>query len=413
MRISNARWIDDEGRLTRGCVEMSAGRLSLEPGSTGLGDVDAAGGLVLPGLIDAHTHLRTPGQEHKEGVERGTQAALIGGVTTVLDMPNDVPPTASPAALAAKEAAYRAGARCHWGHHYCAVPGGPRVSPDRIGAAKLYMARSSSSLDGTPAATAVEAILESWPRVVVHAEDERLFRPREAQHHLARPRESIVAALATLEEAMRAVDACPRVVLAHASTAEEVAWAQRMKDDGFDLWVETCPHYLHLAREELSHYALYKVNPPIRTRTDRRVLREALADGTIDLVSTDHAPHTPAEKASGKPPSGIAGIEWLAPLLLKLVDERVLTWERMAEVLAAPAACYGLTDRGVLRDGAIADLAVLRRGPGLTRVITGAASRPYAHLDLGWEVAATCVAGALAWDGTDFHDTHTATGVYA
>lgn len=397
MRIANARWLEPEGRWNAGAIEIVEGRLHLCPGDDGPGDLDAGPCMVLPGLIDGHTHLREPGQEHKEGIDSGTRAALAGGVTTVLDMPNDKPPTCTAEALAAKKALYRQKSRVNWGLHLMAVPGGAEVDPTTIPAAKLYMARSSS-VAGLTAREQVEEVLSTWPAVIVHAEDERCFCADE-RHHRARPRESVVSALATLTEVIQGLERRPRVILAHAATAEEVDWLRSMKANGYDVWGETCPHYAFLTEADYEREPpLYQVNPPIRALSDLLAVRQGLADGAIDFLHTDHAPHTQAEKGSEHPPSGIAGIEWLAPLAMRLVHEGVLTWERYAQVTAArAAACYRMTDRGGIREGAWADLALVRVGTDQGRVVTRAGTRPYAHVQMEHTVAATLVNGHVAY----------------
>jgi dihydroorotase len=143
-----------------------------------------------------------------------------------------------------------------------------------------------------------------------------------------------------------------------------------------------------------------QVNPPLRTADDRAAVREAMADGTIDFVSSDHAPHTPAEKASSDPPSGIPSLEWMMPLLLHFVETGILTWKRFLDVTCTAATtCFGIRGRNGIIPGGEADLAVVgpRIARGAGRIVTRAGYAPFAHLDLRWSVHATVVNGHIMW----------------
>jgi len=365
--------------------------------------LDATGLKVLPGAIDAHTHLREPGQEHKEGIERGTWAALLGGVTTVLDMPNNVPPIDSQGALERKRDLFRQKAQVNWGLHVQAPFAG---SAARTASAKVYLAQSSS----LPAvrAQALSQILRAHRRVSIHAEDESRFLPASAfldrrSHHLQRPREAVVSALAAVEQALLSLAPArrPRVVLCHMSTREEVAWLERVKSLRWDVWGETCPHYWRLTeRDYLREGPRLKVNPPLRTDADAQAILEAVGGGTIDFVSTDHAPHTPQEKQDeAGAPSGIPSVEWYLPLVLELFDQGHIGWPRLLELTCANAArCYGIRGRGAIAEGMAADLVLVRKGPRpgpKPRPVTGAGYDPYPAQRYAFQVEATVVNGAL------------------
>ncbi len=410
MLLTRARYLTGAGRWEGGTLEIRGDRLA-SPASADAEAIttevlDVRDRLVLPGAIDAHTHLRCFAQEYKGGVANGSRAALRGGVTTVLDMPNDEPPVTDAERLERKREVFRRECRVHWGLHVHA-PFAVGAEPGPHAAAKIYMARASS----VPALSEpgdLRQALARHPLVAVHAEDETCFADpgptaeRAHDHHLRRPRRAVQSALAKLKAALRSLAEAkrPRVVLCHASTADDVAWLREMKDGGFDVWGETCPHYLLLSAEDYEREgAALKVNPPLGTADDSAALRGALADGTIDFLSTDHAPHAPAEKALGAAaPSGIAGIEWYLPIVVHLVEQGVLGWERAWEAIGARAReCYGLRRSFGLASDAPADLVVLARGAPQGPVVTRAAYQPYAGVDLGWHVEATFVGGALAY----------------
>ena len=223
-------------------------------------------------------------------------------------------------------------------------------------------------------------------------------------HHLQRPRAAVAAALKSIETAWRKVPAKarPRLVIAHCSTVEEVEWTARMKRLGHDVWAETCPHYfLFTERDYLARGSRLQVNPPLRSEEDRVAIFEAVKNGGIDFVSTDHAPHLPAEKAGRNPPSGIAGIEWLGPILLTLAKRGELSWKRYLEVAGQNAArCFGIADRGGIREGAWADLAFIEAGKNAKgaaeQIVTRAAWHPYGNFEFSARVRATMVNGKTA-----------------
>jgi dihydroorotase len=410
LTLKNGRWLDAHGVWREGPLVVRDGRVRLgvlpDPGD---GVVDAAGGLIFPGGVDAHTHLREPGQEYKEGIVNGTRAALVGGVTTVLDMPNNVPPITSADRLAAKASLFRACSRVNWGLHVQA----PVDATDSLGphaSAKVYMAKSSS-LQALRDVGVLRDVFSSHRRVSIHAEDEARFvspgqlGPR--SHLEARPVEAVVSALRLVQEALAATPEArrPRLVLCHVSTGYEVEWLARAKAEHLDVWGETCPHYLLLDQDDYRRQGpRLKVNPPLRSEADVAAVRRGLADGSIDFVSSDHAPHTVAEKADEVgAPSGIAGIEWFLPAILSLVDGGVISLRRAVEVSsAASARCYGLQGRGVIEEGAWADLAVLRRRARTHPICTRAAYGPFAQGTLAWCVEATVVSGRLAYRADSF-----------
>lgn len=419
MRILNATWVERAGNEIQGEIDIAGGRLSLHPGrrsSHSEGETfDASTFTIYPGMVDPHVHFREPGIEHKEGIDNGTRCALAGGVTTILEMPNTVPPCSTPEALAHKTALYKQKSLVHWGLHYQATTE-PQVAPaGPIASAKIYMAKSS--VDGAVVdEDALVRIFTTFSRVAVHAEDETKFchgiaptpgQRADRMHHIVRPKEAIVAALGKLERALARVKTPPRLVLCHAGTSEEVAWVKQMKQSGFDVWAETCPHYFLLTQDDYVKIGNdLKVNPPLRAEEDREAVLEGLAMGIIDFVATDHAPHTPEEKAQANAPSGIASIECVLPLLLEVVGDARLPRERFIDACVARASeCYGIPHRDGIRDGNVADLVFLAKGPPKARdVLTKARTHPYLATTFRQHVAATMVGGVFKFaDGAFPH----------
>ena len=424
MLLKNATWLTPRGELMTGTITIRGGiieRLSeMPPIDVHVGTVvDSLGLLVLPGLIDPHVHLREQGEEYKEGIANGSLAAAVGGVTTLLDMPNNRPPCSSDELLREKKELFRAKSLTNWGLHVEAVSHRPPVSNTAIASAKVYMAKSSLN-PPIHDREALAWIFRRYGRVTVHAEDETLFLPSvkstndphdtplasgsALHHHVVRPRQAVRSALAKIQEAYESLipENRPRLVLCHIATIEELQWVSSMKNRGYEIYAETCPHYWTFTEHDyLERGTVLKVNPPLRTADDRQAVVEALTAGDIDFVSTDHAPHTRTEKADPQnPPSGVAGIEWLMPLLLQLVDEGVVGWQRFAQLGCENAArCYDIIGRDGVRVGNAADLVLVEKAPFRRTqslpIITRAAINPYDSALFGYRVFATIVNGSI------------------
>jgi dihydroorotase len=406
--VTNARWLNPDGKFDEGYIVISSGRISKlgrgrEPDAGS--SVDARGMTVLPGSIDSHTHFREPGQMYKEGIWNGSRAALKGGVTTVLDMPNNKPPCNTLKRLEEKKNRFTRKCLVNWGLHVEASGAGNVPPSSSCASAKIYMAKSSASRPLTDVA-ALAAVFSRYRIISIHAEDETKFIRNIKTHHIARPKEAIASALEKIESAYESTpeNVRPRVVLCHISTSMEVDWLAGMKRKGADIWGETCPHYLFFTQDDyLTGGSQYKVNTPLREESDRRAVIKALAEGPIDFLSTDHAPHTPAEKASADPPSGIASIEWYQQLLLHLVDKGRLSWKRFHEVSSAnAAACYEIESRGEILEGNWADLTAVSdiRDPSPSLrddIITKAAFNPYGGFDFKKEVVTVLVNGNVCY----------------
>lgn len=272
--------------------------------------------IKLPGLIDPHVHLREPGATHKEDFDSGTCAALAGGVTLVLAMPNTRPPVCDAAALDLALEAARAKARCDYAQFVGAGPGNAEAAAalaGRAAALKMY-------LDATFGELRLDDMslwrphFEAYPRelpIVVHSESR-----------------SMAAALLFAALYERPVH------IAHISLREEVLLIRAAKERGLRVTCEVCPHHLFLSRDDLpavsgGHPGRGEVRPRLASREDVAALWDNL--DVIDCFATDHAPHTLAEKDSGDPPPGFPGLETLLPLLLSAVDEGRLTLTQIIE----------------------------------------------------------------------------------
>jgi dihydroorotase len=342
--------------------------------------MDAGGLFVLPGAIDGHVHFREPGLEHKETWLTGSRAAVHGGVTTVLEMPNTVPPTRTMTDAQVKLAMADRASCCDFGIFGLVDREGSARADELISSGlvvglKVFLGPSTGAL-AAPQDDELVRVLRlaagAGLRTAFHAEDAAVL-DREALH--VRHRSDALAHLdarpAEAEE--RAIDHACRLLgragaaghILHLSSAEGVTAVRRWRASGLDLTCEVTPHHLLIGRHDYDRLGgQIKVNPPVRGEHHAQELLAALVDGTIDCVASDHAPHAPNEKAADdirQVEAGVAGVETLLPLILTLVDAGRLSFERMVAVTSAgPARCWGLgPSKGSLEPGADADLVLV------------------------------------------------------
>jgi dihydroorotase (multifunctional complex type) len=363
--LCNGNIVTGEG-VTRGDMLIEGEQIvAVAPGlagdAPGVRQIDLAGLAVLPGLIDVHVHLREPGGEHKEDLTTGTCAALAGGVTTVFAMPNTNPPITSAAAFYDIMARAAAKAVCDYGFYVGATPDNAaeaaRLADQAVGL-KMYIGSSTGTLlvDQLPAQI---AHFEAYPAdriIAVHAEDEAAV-----QHYAARGqrRPPICAALATAHAIALAEQIGRRLHICHVSTGYEMTLIRDAKARGLDITCEVAPHHLFMTLDDEERIgSLGRVNPPLRSGDDVDALW-AQRD-VIDMIATDHAPHTLAEKAGDLPPSGMPGLETMLPLLLTAYHEGRLSLPDVVRWIAArPAEVFGLEHKGRIRPGCDADLTIV------------------------------------------------------
>ncbi len=320
--------------------------------------VEAGGLLVFPGLIDPHVHLREPGGGHKEDFTSGTNAALAGGFTTVLAMPNTQPPITDRETLAQTLALAASKAVCDFGLFTGATADNAAEAAgleDAVGL-KLYMGSSTGSLLVADLAGQV-AHFERYPGVIaVHAEDE------EAVAHFAargQRRPPLCAVLAVARALALAGHFRRRLHVCHVTTGAELALIRDAKARGVPVTCEVTPHHLFLTAADQARLGpLGRMNPPLRLREDVEVLWANL--DVVDCLATDHAPHTLEEKRSPAPPAGVPGLETALPLLLTAVHDGRLPLRKVARLTSAgPAAIYGLLRKGRIAPGYDADLTLV------------------------------------------------------
>jgi dihydroorotase (multifunctional complex type) len=321
--------------------------------------VDAKDLLIFPGLIDPHVHLREPGGEHKEDFLSGTRAALAGGFTTVLAMPNTNPALTDGETLAQARALAASKAVCDVGF-FVGATGDNAAQVTGLSNAvglKLYMGSSTGSLLVADLAGQV-AHFETYPGVIaVHAEDEEAvehFRVR------GQRRPPLCAALAVSRALALAQAFGTRLHVCHVSTAHELALIRDAKARGINVTCEVTPHHLFLTREDGARLgARGRMNPPLRTQDDVDALWDM---DIIDCIATDHAPHTLEEKRGPNPPAGVPGLETALSLMLTVIQEkrRLIGLGNIAIWMARePARIFGLARKGHLAPGYDADLTLV------------------------------------------------------
>jgi dihydroorotase len=337
--------------------------------------VDARGRWVTPGFVDLHVHLREPGQEYKETVETGARAAVAGGFSAVVAMPNTNPvnDSTSVTELVLKRAAAAGAARVY--PIGCISKGQKGEDLAEFGELKAAGCVALSD-DGRPVASpslmrrALEYALAFDLPLSVHEEDLALVGKGVMHEGEWATRLGLKGIPSQAEDVMVLRDLAlaeltgGRLHLAHLSTAGAVRALREAKRRGLRVTAEVTPHHLALTDEDVARSGYdtsFKMNPPLRSRADRDALRQALADGTIDAVATDHAPHSAVEKdlEFDQAANGIVGLETAFPVCLALVREGVLGERRLVEALTiGPARALGLPG-GTLAVGAPADVAVL------------------------------------------------------
>lgn len=381
--------------------------------------LEGRGHWCLPGFLDDHVHLREPGLEHKEGYASGTRAAAAGGITTLLEIQNNPPLMTDRAAVEDKLALVRPKSLVNVGVYGSLVPsalGQLRGMADLVAGYKLFMGPSTGGIDVQRIETmralfAEVATTGHW--LFVHAEDGPTIAEGLKRHgaggaaswHLAR---SAAAEVLASEQALAlGAELGTRVHLFHMSTAGATDLLADAKARRADASGGTCPHYLYFTHEDTARVgSLLRVNPSIKTAADSERLIEGLRDGTIDCLSSDHAPHTAEEKARpfAEAPSGIPCLDIFMPLCLSLVDRGLLDLPTvLARAASGPAALHGFTRKGRVAPGYDADLVLV--DPDERRAVRGAEhfskakQTPYEGLELwGWP-RATLVMGQLVHGG--------------
>ncbi|MDE1570434.1 dihydroorotase [Aquabacter sediminis] len=401
-------------------IGVTAGRIraigSLSGASAGE-VVDCTGLTILPGVIDTQVHFREPGLDHKEDLESGSRAAVMGGVTAVFEMPNTNPQTTSAAAL--EDKLKRANGRMHCDFAFYVGGTHENVADlpelERLpGAAgvKVFIGSSTGSLlvADDPGVKAILKVIRR--RAAFHCEDEPRLNERKSLRVPGDPtshpvwRDEVAALTATRRLVTLAREVGARVHVLHVTTAEEMAYLADHKDVAS---VEVTPHHLTMTAPECYQRlgTLAQMNPPVREARHKDGLWAGIASGVVDVLGSDHAPHTLEEKAKAYPdtPSGMTGVQTLVPMMLDHVAAGRLSLERFVDLTSAgPARLFNIACKGRIVEGYDADFTVvdLKRRATITRDWIASKSQwsPYEGVEVtGWPVGTFVRGRKVMWEG--------------
>lgn len=420
--INEGQCIEADLRIAHGRITQIGPQLTAKPQET---VIDAGGSFVLPGMIDDQVHFREPGLTDKADIATESAAAIAGGITSYLDMPNTVPPTLDQDALAAK---YQRAQGRSWGNfgfylgasltNLAAIRS---IDPKLTPGVKIFMGSSTGDMLVDRPEILEQIFAQAPTLVITHCEDSPMIAAQAAQltaqhgeltiqmHPQIRSRQ------ACLQSSSLAISLAQRygtrLHILHLSTAEELALltpGPLLDTQGRckQITAETCVHFLAFTQEDYGRLGnLIKCNPAIKTQDDRQALLSAVANDTIDVLATDHAPHTLAEKSQPYrlAPAGIPLVQHALVALLEHVHDGALGLEQLVQKCAhAPAQLFDIADRGFLREGYWADLVLIRYLPWTverTSLLAKCGWSPFEGHTFRSQVAGTWVNGQHCWDG--------------
>ncbi|MEF9978789.1 MAG: dihydroorotase [Thermomonas sp.] len=422
--VNEGREFDGDLRFADGVITEIGNSLSARDGET---VIDAAGRRLLPGMIDDQVHFREPGMEYKADMAIESAAAVAGGLTSFMDMPNTVPPTLDAAALEDKYRRAVGRCRANYGFYMGAsndnLEAVRAIDPKATPGLKVFMGASTGNMLVDNPET-LDAIFRDTPvPIITHCEDTPTIDATLAEykakygddipvecHPDIRSREACVKS--TRLALSLANKHGTRLHVLHISTADELALFEQgplIRADGSrkQITAETCVHFTRFARPDYARLGnLIKCNPAIKDEADREAIINALADDRIDVLATDHAPHTLEEKARpyASAPSGLPLVQFALNAALELVHEGRLTTAQVVQKFAhAPAQLFDVANRGYLRVGYAADLVLIDDTPYTVRredVLSRCGWSPFEGTTFHSRIAATWVNGVLAWDGS-------------
>ncbi len=378
--------------------------------------VDCTGLTILPGVVDSQVHFREPGLEHKEDLESGSLSAVMGGVTAVFEMPNTKPLTTSEAALADKIGRARGRMHCDFAFWV----GGTRDNAHEVGelerlpgaaGIKVFMGSSTGDLLVEDDEGVASILRNTRRRAAFHSEDEFRLRERQSLRVDGDPsshpvwRDEVAALTCTHRLVSIARAARARIHVLHISTAEEIPFLAANKDVAS---CEATPHHLTLCADDYARLGtLIQMNPPVRDARHRDGVWHGIEQGIVDVLGSDHAPHTLEEKDKPYPasPSGMTGVQTLVPIMLDHVNNGRLTIERFVDLTShGPNRLFSMARKGRIAVGFDADFTVvdMKRRETITndKVASKAGWTPYDGKEVtGWPVGTVVRGKRFMWEG--------------
>ncbi|WP_428624800.1 dihydroorotase [Sedimenticola sp.] len=378
--IKNASMVND-GRILEGDLLIRNGRIEQISPEIAVPDqarvLDAEGRTLIPGMIDDQVHFREPGATHKGDMRSESRAAVAGGITSFMDMPNTNPQTTTRAALEEKYVLAAERSLANYAFYLGATNDNldeiVRVDPKQACGIKVFMGASTGNML-VDSEKALAAIFKDAPILVAtHCEDtptimhlEQTYREKYGEDVPIECHPEIRSAEACYLSSSMAVDLAKkhdtRLHVLHLTTARELELFEAGSADK-RITAEACVHHLYFDDRDYARKGSFiKCNPAVKSKSDRDALRKALVDGRIDVVATDHAPHTLDEKLNSyfNAPAGLPLVQWALPMLLELYHDRLISLEQVVEKTShAPARLFNVAQRGYLREGYWADLALV------------------------------------------------------
>lgn len=356
--------------------------------------VDAQSNYVLPGIIDVHTHMRDPGLTHKEDFTSGSKACARGGVTTFIDMPNTIPVTVTEKALMDKKDMMVGRSYVDYGFHF----GGSKKDNseeikkvlDKVASTKIFLNMSTGDML-IENEKVVENIFRESKIISVHAEEGMVEK---------------------------AIEFCKKydkeLYLCHLSKASEIELLKQAKAEGVKVFGEVTPHHLFLNVDDVNaterSKMLLRMKPELKEKSDNEALWKALADGTLDSIGTDHAPHLIEEKLA-KLTYGVPSVENSLEMMLNGVKENRITFERLIEVMCKnPAKIFKIKNKGDIAVGYDGDLVIVDINDNSPikddKVITKANWTPFENCNRGGRVLTTILRGEIVYNKGNFNGIH-------
>ena len=424
--IKNARMVN-EGNTTNGDLLIRQGRIEKIDSSIEANDampvLDADGALLLPGMIDDQVHFREPGLTHKAGMWSESRAAVAGGITSFMEMPNTLPPTVTVEALEDKYAIAAQKSLANYAFYLGATNDNldqiRSLPPGAACGVKIFMGASTGNMLVDNETTLAGIFRDAPTLIATHCESTPLIQKnlkaalekygREiplTEHPVIRSAEACYLSSQTAIALAREHDAQLHVL--HLTTAREMELFQPGPIEGKSITAEICVHHLHFCSDDYPRLGnLIKCNPAIKTADDRSALRTALKDGRLDIIATDHAPHTAEEKASSDYLTAPAGLPLVQDALLsvfELYHDGVISLEDIVTKTAHNVAKrFGVVERGFLREGYWADLVIV--DPQATtevtpnNVLSKCGWSPFEGSTFRSRIVSTIINGELTWHG--------------